>query len=170
MTEATLEEAQQAPANGKSSRVGRLADGIKALPSKGWQTAKTSLLVTRELARTPFRCGGRVAHEFVSDLKRFGRNLAPTAIVGTPLSIFVVGMGLTPAVTPGALAARFVKSADTVMGSVAMGAVGFLAGTAIIVFAWELAVAYTVLEALLLVARAAEKVDIEQTRLATANA
>lgn len=162
MIGAPVIEQAKAEANGHS-RLAWLKSGFSAAGRKSRETSAMVWLTSREMIRTPFRCAGRMAHDVASDVKRLYAQLAPALIVGLPLAICVTSAGLTVAVAPGALAARAVKSTNTVMGSVAMGAIGFLAGTALVVYVYELAVLWAVLEMLCLTARAAEKVQLERS-------
>jgi hypothetical protein len=128
--------------------------------------AQESWATAVEMAKAPFRCGGRIAFSISSDAKRLYQHLAPALIVGVPVAIAITASGLTVVAVPGALAVRGARSADSILGSVTMGAVGFLAGTALLVYVYELAVLWAVCEILALTAQSAERV--RSVRLAPA--
>lgn len=159
MTEATKTQPQLH--NGKpKGRLSRLVTGTKRGVHQSWLTSK-------ELAKAPFRCLGRVGFGLTEDVKRAVQHGLPTVMVGMPLATTVAVLGATPAVTLGALTARAAKSCDTILGSVIAGACGFLVATALVVWLYELAVAWTLFEVLGLTARAAESaIDAELQKLA----
>ena len=168
-------EAQTAPqatdANG-SDKENRLRKFLSEAGSKTKNAAKDVVIVSKEVGLSPARFAGRLGLDWAGDAMAWWQHKVPSTVVGVPLAAGVVTCGLVPLVAPAAMVARGVKNAETILGAVLAGTAGFLAGTALVVWFWEGAVVYAVIETMLFVSKsAALALSDEHARdLALANA
>lgn len=115
---------------------------------------KHSAGVAGDLATAPFRGIRSMGHQAVFESKRIYENAFPTAVVGLPLTMGALALGLGGPIAIGFLTARAALTAgDDILVGICAGAFGFLVGTAIAVFFYELALALAAFELLSLVAR-----------------
>ena len=117
-------------------------------------------LIGQEMVAAPFRCVGHAAGDFVDECKTL-ITVDPTAavVMGLPLGSVLAVFGFTPFVVAGALGVRLAKSAETMLGGIAMGTLGFIAGSVLSLWVIELAVLWLLIEAMLVVAKAAARVE-----------
>jgi len=126
----------------------------------GFRFANRLRLIGQELVAAPVRSIGHAACDFAVECKEFATtDPLASLVLGLPLGGTLAALGLTPFLVSGALAVRLGKTTDTMLGGILMGTIGFVAGTALSLWVAELAVCWLLTEALLLVARAAAKVE-----------
>lgn len=125
----------------QSTRVGKTALGLAVAPMR---------------ATLRFFTGDEKRDGLIGSAKRCWTELLPTSALGLPLTIGAVAAGAAAPIAIGGLAYRASVSADSVLGGVVAGSIGFIVGCAIAVWLYELAVALACFEILALVAQVAQ--------------
>ena len=109
---------------------------------------------------------GRAACGFAEETKSFAKtDPLASLVMGLPLGGVVAVLGLAPFAVAGSLAVRLARNAESMLGGLAMGTIGFLTGSLVSLWLAELAICWLMIEAILIVANAAAKVEARRQEL-----